>query len=532
MPVGHSYRQHELDNEPFDAIVVGSGIGGLSVAAILAKHNKRVLVLEQHYVVGGFTHMFKRKDYEWDVGLHYVGDVHIEGTPINNIFNYISNGQLKWTAMPDVYDKAVFGNKTYEFVRGRENLKAQLKTYFPSNKTSKAIDAYFQLLDEVKELHSGYYIEKALPPIIAGLAAPLMRKSLLKYSDRSTLAVLQELTDNQKLIGLLTAQYGDYGLPPSKSSFYMHAMLANHYMEGAAYPVGGSGSIARHILPVIEASGGVVLSNAKVNSILVENDKAVGVKMEDGKTINAGIVISDTGVINTFSSLLPTEVAKKHSLLDELKGVTPAAAHVGLYVGFKQSAEELGLPKNNYWLFPDDYDHDKLQAGFSSVGDSLPVAYVSFPSSKDTDWGNRYPNKSTVEVITLVPYQWFEEWENTDWKKRGDTYEALKEKLAQQLLEELYRVQPQLRGKVDYYEVSTPLSTSRFMNHSKGEIYGLAHTPERFRQQFLKAYTPIDNLFLTGQDIVIASIGGGLMGGVLAASAILKKNMLNHIRNK
>jgi len=530
MSVGQSYHKTKLSEEPFDAIVIGSGIGGLSVAAILAKHGKRVLVLEQHFVIGGFTHMFKRRDYEWDVGLHYVGDVHIEGTPINRIFKYITNGQLKWTPMPNVYDKAVFGETTYEFVRGRENLKAQLKSYFPDGKDVKAIDAYFHVLDEVKELHSGYYIEKALPSIVAGLAAPLLRKSLLKFSDRSTLSVLKELTDNSELIGVLTSQYGDYGLPPAQSSFYMHAMLANHYMEGAAYPVGGSGSIAKHILPVIESAGGVVLSNAKVSSVLVENNKAIGVEMEDGKSILAKMVISDAGVISTFSELLPQAVAKDHNLLDNLKNVSPAAAHIGLYVGFKRSAKTLGLPKNNYWLFPDNYDHDKLQADFTDPGNQFPVSYVSFPSSKDADWENRYPGKSTVEVITLVPYKWFEEWENTDWKKRGKSYDELKEKLAQQLLEELYRVQPQLRGQVDYYELSTPLSTSRFTNHSKGEIYGLAHTPERFRQQFLKAYTPVDNLFLTGQDIVIASIGGALMGGVLTASAILKKNMLDHIQ--
>lgn len=530
MSIGRSYRQFKFEQQTFDAIVIGSGIGGLSVAAILAKHGKKVLVLEQHYAIGGYTHMFKRKDYEWDVGLHYVGDVHIEGTALNRMFNYISDGNLEWTPMPDVYDKAVFGDKIYEFTRGRENLKARLKDYFHTIEDDDSIDAYFELLDEVKELHNGYYIEKALPPVIAGFTAPFLRRSLLKFSDRSTLSVLQELTSNTELIGVLTAQYGDYGLPPSKSSFYMHAMLANHYMEGAAYPVGGSASIAKTVVPVIEAAGGVVLSNALVRSILVSNDRATGVEMEDGKKIACPLVISDTGVFNTFRELLPRPVADKHGLLEQLQHVKPAAAHVGLYVGFKETAQELGLPQNNFWLFPDEYDHDLLQSQFQKPGDRLPVSYVSFPSSKDANWNDRYPGRSTVEVITLVPYEWFEKWEDQDWKKRDDDYEALKEQLAKQLLEELFRVLPHLRGKVDYYELSTPLSTSRFMNHSKGEIYGLAHTPERFRQQFLKPYTPVKGLFLTGQDIVIASIGGGLMGGVLAASAILKRNILSDIR--
>src|SRR3989338_9930432 len=94
------------------------------------------------------------------------------------------------------------------------------------------------------------------------------------------------------------------------------------------------------------------------------------------------------------------------------------------------------------------------------------------------------------------------------------------------MFEMLYRVAPQLRGKVDYYSISSPLSARHFAGHPSGEIYGTAHTPKRFQQTFLKPHTPIKNLYLTGQDAMIASISGGVMGGALCASAILKKNLL------
>jgi all-trans-retinol 13,14-reductase len=132
----------------------------------------------------------------------------------------------------------------------------------------------------------------------------------------------------------------------------------------------------------------------------------------------------------------------------------------------------------------------------------------------------------------LLPYDWFKKWEGTDWHKRGDDYKALKEELAQPMLEQLYRVAPQLRGKVDHYEVSTPLSTKHFSGHPHGEIYGASHTPKRFRQDFLRAHTPVKNLFLTGQDIITCSIAGGTMGGMLCASAVLKKNLLWTVKNE
>ncbi len=129
----------------------------------------------------------------------------------------------------------------------------------------------------------------------------------------------------------------------------------------------------------------------------------------------------------------------------------------------------------------------------------------------------------------MAKYDWFKEWENTRWKKRGETYDSFKEKLAQRLLEHLYKYEPQLRGKIDVYELSTPITTKHFCNYLQGEIYGLDHPPERFKKDYLKPPTPIKNLFLTGQDIVTVGIGGALMSGVLTASAITKTNLIQEI---
>ncbi len=527
---GHIYHTFTGHHEKYDAIVIGSGIGGLSVAAILSKAGKKVLVLERHYTVGGYTHSFQRKGYSWDVGLHYVGQVHIDGTPLNKIFRYISNENLKWAPLDDVYDRAVFGNEAFYFVRGKENLRAALKKHFPETKDHVSIDAYFALLDKVENLGISYYIEKILPPFLARIFGSLLRRNVLKYSDLTTLSVLQSLTDNEKLIGVLTAQYGDYGLLPSQSSFYMHALLANHYMDGAGYPVGGAGRIAQTIVPVIEEHGGSVLFYAEVKQIIVQNNTAMGVEMADGKKIFANLVISDAGVSNTYSKLLPTEVIRTHHLEEKLKNLEPSAAHVGVYVGIKDSAKNLKLPRCNYWVFPAEYNHELSQKRYENIHSDIPVAYISFPAAKDPAWEEKHPNTSTVELITIVPYEWFSKWEQTDWKKRGEEYEQLKKQVSEQLIEILYRVEPQLKGKIDYFDISTPLSTKKFTNHQHGEIYGVAHTPKRFRQQFLKPYTPVKNLFLTGQDVMIASIAGGLMGGVLCASAILKKDVFHHIK--
>ena len=521
-----TFKKQEASKDVYDAIVIGSGTGGLSVASILAQAGQKVLVLEQHFVIGGYTHAFQRKGYTWDVGLHYVGQVHIPGTLLNKVFKYITNEKLEWAPLDDIYDRVVFGDKKYDFPRGRQNLMNALKGYFPSAEDATSIDAYFALLDEVNAVGTAYYAEKVIPPFLAKLFGGWMRKGVLKYSNQTTLEAIGNITKNEQLLGVLTAQYGDYGLQPSESSFYMHAVLANHYMDGAGYPIGGAPRFAETVVPVIEEAGGTVVFSARVKQIVVKDNVAVGVEMEDGTVIRSKRVISDAGVVNTFSSLLSKNVIAEHKLDEMLKNLTPSLAHMGLYVGFKETNDTLHLPKCNYWIFPDEYNHAKSQSINTSIDAPLPVAFASFPSAKDPLAQTTHPGRTTAEVIILAPFEWFAKWNETQKHKRGADYDEMKAHAAEKMFEMLFRVAPQLRDKVDYYEVSSPISARHYVGHPSGEIYGTSHTPKRFQQTFLKPYTPVRNLFLTGQDAMIASISGGVMGGVLCATAILKKNMI------
>ncbi len=122
-------------------------------------------------------------------------------------------------------------------------------------------------------------------------------------------------------------------------------------------------------------------------------------------------------------------------------------------------------------------------------------------------------------------FDYVSKWSGTRWMKRGDDYKALKEKFSQRLFEHLFKQVPRLRDKIDYYELSTPLTTQHFVNYQNGEIYGIEHTPDRFRQKFLKPGIPI----LTGQDIVTAGVGAALFAGLITASAITKINFMKKI---
>ena len=518
------YKRHPI-TEDYDAIVIGSGIGGLASAAMLAKHgNRKVLVLERHYTPGGYTHVFHRPGYDWDVGVHYVGGME-PGTTVRRIFDDITDGRVEWADMGEVYDRVVIDGDAYDLPKGRRNLRNSLVARFPAEEA--AIDAYFEAVRSAVSSSLQYNTAKTLPGPVAAVAGPVMRRSFLRWSDRTTREVLEELTDDQRLIGVLTAQFGDYGLPPAQSSFAIHALVASHYFRGGYYPVGGSAVIAESIIPVIERAGGTVLINAEVAEVVVEDGRAVGVRMAaDGRVLRAPVIISDAGVINTFARLVPQAEAERAGLLDDLEQVTPSIGHLCLYLGFEETAEDLDLPRHNLWIYPDE-DHDRTFAASIQDPDAdLPMVYVSFPAAKDPDFARRNPGRATVDVIAAAPYEWFEPWSDSRWKHRAPDYDAFKDDLAQRMLEVLYTQMPQLRGKVAFSEISTPLTTEHFAGYARGELYGIDHTPQRFRLDFLRPSTPIPGLYLTGQDIVSCGVAGALFAGVLTATTLMPGTLL------
>ena len=523
MLIGDRYRS-ELIDDHYDVIVIGSGIGGLTTAALLAKVGKKVLVLERHYTAGGYTHTYTRKGYEWDVGLHYVGQVHRKGSFPRRVFDYITDGQLDWAPMDDNYDTFVIGDERFPFMAGRSNLKRDLIAWFPDEE--KAILRYFELLDEVNRAIPYFFAPRIMPSLLGFFCRPLFSLLSTDPFKKTTLEVLSEITDNKKLIGVLTGQWGDAGLPPARSSFGIHAMIAGHYLSGGAYPVGGSSRIAATIKPVIESAGGQVLVRAEVDEILVRHGRAYGVRMANGDIIKARDIVSSAGVYNTFEHLLSKEVADRYRLRQKLEKVSPSAGHVGLYIGLRESAASLGIKQSNIWVYPSE-DHDgNVDAYVEGKSKDLPVVYISFPSAKDPDWDRRYPDRATIEVVSVALYERFAQWENEPWRKRGPEYEALKQKIADELLEHVYQQVPQVRGKVDYYELSTPLSTRHFSNYQWGELYGINPDCERFHQNWLKPRTPISHLFLTGQDILSAGICGAMGAGICTTSAVLGPGML------
>lgn len=512
--------------DKYDIIIIGSGISGLCCGALLSMEGKKVLILEKHFKLGGYTHTFKRKGFEWDVGIHYVGGVHNKKTFTRRLFDKISNNNLKWHKMSANYDRMIFPDKEYDFIAPKKAFIKQIKEYFPDNLSD--IDKYITLVNDVNKTSMKYFTAKTLSGISETLLRGFLTRKFIKYSDMTTYEALSTITSNERLIAVLTGQWGDYGMPPKESSFVMHCMIANHYFDGANYPIGGSRMIAESIIPVIKDNDGELVKNCGVDKIWIDNGVAKGVILESGEKISSDSVISTAGVRNTISKFLRDEKSLD-AYRSNLNKVKPSSGHACLYVGFNQSAKDLGVSDTNLWVYPS-YDHDKSVQEFNENQDNdFPLLYMSFASSKDPNWDQNHPNTATMEVIVPSGFDHYEKWKEQPWRKRGEEYEEYKENLSKRMIASIYKHCPHLKDKISYYELSTPLSTKSLANYEFGELYGIDHDPGRFKQKWLKPKTPIKNLYLSGQDILTVGLAGALGSGVLTTSVLMGKNIFKKI---
>lgn len=522
------YKRSNIADD-YDAIVIGSGMGGLTSAALLAKHaGARVLVLERHYTVGGFTHVFHRPGWEWDVGVHYVGGVLDPRGQESIAYDHVTEGRLRWHPLPDVYDRARIGALSFDFTAGIDRFREDLHRAFPAER--RAIDRYLAMVLAVGRASGSFWAEKAAPRAVARLIGPLLREPFLRYARRTTGDVLGELTRNRELRAVLTSQWGDYGLPPAQSSFAMHAGIAHHYLEGAAYPIGGAAAIAEAIAPAIERTGGAIVVAAEVEEILVERGRATGVRIAGGREVRARTIVSDAGIHNTFTRLLSPEIAAEFRLRDALRGLELSQAHLCLYVGMDGPPSGAGAAASNLWIHPTaDFDANVARSN-ADPNAPFPMLFISFPSAKDPTFATRHPDRATAEIVIPAPFAWFERWSQTAWHKRGADYAAFKERLTERILAEFAVHAPEASRRVTYAELSTPLSTAHFAAAPRGGIYGVAGTPARFRSQAMGPFTPIRNLYLTGADACSEGVTGALFSGILTASASLGRNLLSEIQ--
>lgn len=502
--------------ETYDAIIIGSGMGGLTAGSLLAQtQGKRVLILERHFTFGGFTHVFTRKGFTWDVGIHYVGNMG-EGMASRPMMDFVTGYGVRWHQMPERYDHFVYPDFSYEVPADAALYQQELLDRFPAE--AAGIRRYFRDVSRLARW-LGIEIWSWGAPGYIQLPLRLATRRLRALGALTTKAYLDRTFRDPRLKALLVSQWADYGLLPSESAFGYHAIVTASYFHGAWYPVGGGAAIAEAVVPIVTRHGGACLVNHTVTEILVEKGAVVGVRAEQHqgrrvieKLFRAPLVISDAGAAITYGTLLPP-AWRDHRR--DLATAEPAPwSFLSLYLGLKKSPATLGFTGANIWLFTGS-DHEA--SGLTPPEDGPPpVLFISFPSLKDPT-----AKAQTMEILLPIRYERFAAWREMAWKRRGADYEHLKAQIAEHILETVEARYPGLRPLVAYQEVATPLTVEEFTGNAKGAVYGLPLTPHRLGAHIGAANTPVKGLLLAGADAGLPGIEGALVGGVFAVAATM-----------
>jgi len=505
-----------IPNSEKDTIVIGSGIGGLACAAALAKCGRRILVLEQQAAAGGFTKSFSRHGFTWDVGVRHLGGVGPD-SPSAAHLAWLSEGTLQMAPLGPVYETVHFpGGFEIQFSRPEQALRMDLKERFPAS--AAEIDAYFEALLEAEQAAHSMFTLRSLPHLLANLYSVWKLPAIKQWCGRTTGEVLDELIGDPKLRAVLASQWLDYGGLPHHASFGVHAAIIRSFLEGAFYPSGGAKAFAEKLIPVIEHAGGKVVLNARVEQLLVENNTVCGVRLADGATVRSPHVVSAAGVLVTVGRLLPEEL-RQSEWAREILSLEPSVCHLSLYLGLEGNIRAHGATLSNHSIYETwDPDASIWRNPFNSS--AAPCCFVSFPSLKDPQHKPGERQKHTGDILVMVSWEAFREWENAWREGREDEYQRHKARIEQTLLKQFGRYFPKLVPLIRYHELATPLSTVHWHGSPHGAIYGVECTPRRFLSRSLDVVTPIAGLYLAGQDVVTPGVIGALNGGLLAAAAI------------
>lgn len=502
--------------EEFDSVIIGSGVGGLATALCLARAGQKVLVLEQHYVPGGWSHSFTLKGQRFSPGVHYVGLLD-EGQSTNELYRGlgIANDLVFFRMKKEAFEHCIIGDKKFDIPAGVENLKEKLASHFPHEE--KNIHHYLSLVQKVNE-------ELQLIPKLKGvwqkITVPFRTKHFGKFALFPLKKVLSWHIKDPLLKAVLNVQCGDHGLPPNRACFPVHCSVMGHYFNGGYYPMGGGGGIVKAMTKGIKKYGGEIRVKQNVSKILIENKTAIGVQLENGHTILAKNIISNADPSITYLNL----IGKKHlseTLFNKLQKTKYSVTSLILFLTLDVDVTLHGIDSGNIWMMKDEHDDanfEHLMGDTITDGETFPSLFISCTTLKDPpSFNGRYHN---FEILTYVNYDHIPQFSETP-DYHSEAYNDFKEKVIFKMLNNLEKIIPNVRKHIVQVELGTPKTNQFYINSTNGNVYG---TEKNLRQVGPFAYknkSEIANLHLCGASTLSHGVTGATYSGVAAAASIL-----------
>ena len=497
------------DEDKYDAVIIGSGLGGLSCAAAFARQGFKALVLEKHDRPGGYATTFSRPGgFVFDASLHStsVGER-------NGLHNLIYG-------FPEIAD--------VEFVPHR-NLYRVIYPDHDIRVPQKDVAGYVKLLSDLFP-DEGQGIQ-GLVDDMKGLAGDINRLTnargkvdmsrfpqdfpyLFGCYNKTWGQMVDARIKNPKLRSIVSTLWGYYGLPPSKLSAVYYALPTYGYLQqGGYYPIRRSQGISNAFVKFIEDRGGKVVLNARVTDILTKDHAAYGVKTGDGREFTGKVVVANANAYDTFHSMVKEgDFLKEY--VEKMDQYSVSLSSFQVFLGLKEDlVRKVGIEDTEIF-YHTDYDHESdYMAAVNAKMDNTGYGLTLYDNLYK---GYSPEGKNTLSLIVLQGYDHWKEYEADYFKGEKTAYRAEKERIADILIKKTEQtLLPGLSSAIQVKEIATPLTNLRYTGNYRGAIYGWDQTVNNSGRSRLPHKTPIKNLYLAGAWTSPGHGYGGVIGSGL-----------------
>lgn len=451
----------------YDAVVIGSGLGGLICARQLALSGHSVALLEKHHQPGGCLQSYQRGGLHFDTGLHYVGGL-AEGQPLHDDFERLGLLKLSWQRLdPDGFDQITIGRQTFPLAEGFDRFAERLADFFP---------------EEREGLRKLTALLRQLPPI--------EESGQLNAYD-----CLASLIHNPVLLSVVSAGAMRMELRRESLPLFTFAHAMGSYIQSSWRLKGSGNQIVSSLTEDIKRAGGEIFCKAEVKALKEQDGRIVAAQCPNGRHFEGRLFVSDVHPQLTFgwlkeSTTLRGIFRRRIAAMENTFGMLTVSLVLKPDVLPYFNHNKYVFRKPNVWTFTTDS---------GAVGGVMVSA--------------RVPEDGTtcvrqIDLLTPMPWNLCQHWEDTTVGRRGQIYELQKERMADECILLAERVIPGLSGMVEKRYVSTPLTWRDYTGTPFGSAFGIRKDCRKPLLTMLSPQTPIPNLFLTGQNLMLHGLEG------------------------
>ena len=508
-------------NERWDVVVIGSGAGGMTAAVALCNAGKRVLVLEQHYLPGGWTHSFSLDGHRFSPGVHYLGGLH-EGGDMRMVLEGLGvGGDMEFYELnPDGYDHVIVGEERFDIPKGMSVFRERLCERFPQER--RGIERYFRYMQQIDEEMSN---SRKLRGLFAPLKTLLVAPRLALTGLRPISGRIRKYVSDPLLITILESRSGDHGMSPERVPAAQHIGIEAHYWEGGWYPKGGGAAFPKAFIRRLRSKGGEIRLRTEVESILLEDGtdgcRATGVRLADGSEIHSEMVLSNADAHATYHNLVGVD-RLSGKLRRRLERTEYSVSSLSLFMATDLDLEAMGLDSGNYWICEKaDIDAIYRYAEEENLMDAGPIrgGFLTVTTLKDPS--KMKDGVHTMEAFTFVSYDAFKPWLGTKTEERSEEYEEFKRDLTERMLDMLDPLIPGLRDHMLLCELGTPLTNEYYVSSYRGNLYGTAKSASQIGPFGFPIKTEVNGLYHCGASTTSHGVMGAVYSGLLASKKML-----------